>query len=406
MATPTLPPQQALVRIAGPAASLRKAQREFNRASERLAALQQHLAVWQAAADACHQRAAQDLRPVQARLAALQRSTLLWIDAYLQQPTAGEKLPKKHRAKLVAMLRLLAGVLLQAGQDDEVEAAHDRHSQRSHREQQQAQTALAAGALGRAMGDPSLFDGATGSVEDMLQQAGERLRARQVDSGDRADTQAAPPPGQRPSPADKARARDAQALQAAGQSVREVYRRLASSLHPDREADPAERDRKTALMSRVNAAYDRQDLLALLQLQLQATQVDAAHLGAVPDERLRQYTRVLKDQQQVLLHALERLQMPVADLLQQAPGGLAWAPRMLQDALADDIAQTRAALAHLQQDSQALRDARTRPAMLRALQVDDPDDAPDAFEELLLMEMLHDMAAAQAPLRGRGRRRR
>ena len=48
------------------------------------------------------------------------------------------------------------------------------------------------------------------------------------------------------------------------QSIREVYRKLAGALHPDRESDPQERERKTALMQRVNQAYAKNNLLQLL----------------------------------------------------------------------------------------------------------------------------------------------
>ncbi len=47
--------------------------------------------------------------------------------------------------------------------------------------------------------------------------------------------------------------REAEAQQAT-QSVREVYRKLASALHPDRETDERQREAKTALMQRVNQA--------------------------------------------------------------------------------------------------------------------------------------------------------
>jgi hypothetical protein len=49
-------------------------------------------------------------------------------------------------------------------------------------------------------------------------------------------------------------------------SLREVYRRVASSVHPDRETDPAARARKTALMQEANRAYAAQDLLGLLEM--------------------------------------------------------------------------------------------------------------------------------------------
>ena len=48
-------------------------------------------------------------------------------------------------------------------------------------------------------------------------------------------------------------------------SIREVYRKLVSALHPDREPDPQERARKTALMQRVNQAYGSRQFDARLR---------------------------------------------------------------------------------------------------------------------------------------------
>ena len=78
-------------------------------------------------------------------------------------------------------------------------------------------------------------------------------------------------------------------------ALRSIYRQLASALHPDREPDPVERERKSALMSQANAAYERGDLTALLQLQLQAEQVDEAHIAQMADDKLaacRCYSRI------------------------------------------------------------------------------------------------------------------
>jgi hypothetical protein len=46
-----------------------------------------------------------------------------------------------------------------------------------------------------------------------------------------------------------------EAAQGGTQAVREVFRKLVSELHPDRETDPAEHARDTELMQRVNQAY-------------------------------------------------------------------------------------------------------------------------------------------------------
>ena len=399
-------PAEALVRIAGPATRLSKPQKEFNRMVERIGLLRAHLGQWQAAGDACRQRAAVELTPLQQRLAGLQRDMVLWIDSYLAQPPQGERLPKKLRAKLVAMLRMLAATMLQAGPDADVEAAHDRHSPQSHREDLREQADLAAAVLGQAIGDERLFEGEAASVEELLQRAAQRLQEGKDSDDDTLDGHGQPAPGRRPSRADQARARDAKALQEASQSVREVYRRLASSLHPDREPDATERTRKTALMARVNEAYGRNDLLALLAVQLDIEQISADHLATVPDARLRHYVLVLKDQQAALETELAGLQLQVAGQRGDAPGLLGWPAKLLTHALDDDLRQMRQAIAAISEDGEALRDRHTRLGFLRMLQVDDPDDAIDPFEEMLLMQSLQDAMAAPPPkARGRGRRR-
>ena len=80
------------------------------------------------------------------------------------------------------------------------------------------------------------------------------------------------------------------------QSIREVFRKLASALHPDREQDAEERLRKTALMQRVNVAYGNKDLLQLLELQLEVEQIDEAMINTLSEERLKHYNQILKEQ--------------------------------------------------------------------------------------------------------------
>ena len=114
------------------------------------------------------------------------------------------------------------------------------------------------------------------------------------------DAVGAPPPA-RPSPRQQAReARQAAEEKAMSQTVRDVYRKLASALHPDREPDPAERQRKTALMQRVNEAYQANNLLRLLELQIEIEQIDSAHLAGLAPERLKRYTQILRTQLQDL----------------------------------------------------------------------------------------------------------
>jgi hypothetical protein len=94
--------------------------------------------------------------------------------------------------------------------------------------------------------------------------------------------------------------KDAQQKMDANTALRTVYRQLASALHPDREPDETERLRKTALMSEVNAAYDRKNLSELLKLQLQIAQIDSAALSRIADDKLNAMCLLLKEQVEAL----------------------------------------------------------------------------------------------------------
>jgi hypothetical protein len=78
--------------------------------------------------------------------------------------------------------------------------------------------------------------------------------------------------------------------------LKQIYRKLASALHPDREPDEVKRIQKTVLMAQVNAANDKKDLLTMLRLQLQIEQIEPAAIATMADEKLRHYNRMLKDQ--------------------------------------------------------------------------------------------------------------
>lgn len=110
--------------------------------------------------------------------------------------------------------------------------------------------------------------------------------------------------------------RKAQAAQQESKpSVRAVYRKLASSLHPDREQEPAARERKTALMQRVNQAYEADDLLALLELQWEVEQLDASRLAQLQDAHLQRYNLVLAEQLQQLQQAVRDSEQALIEML-------------------------------------------------------------------------------------------
>ena len=139
------------------------------------------------------------------------------------------------------------------------------------------------------------------------------------------------------------------------QSVRDVYRKLASALHPDRAADDADRSTRTALMQRVNQAYERNDLLALLSLQLEIEQVDAAHLAQQTAARVRQFNHVLAEQLAELQAAVEEREMAFCHAINRMPGR-PLDPQRLSVAVGAAKGEMNVALYQLERKRSALRD--------------------------------------------------
>lgn len=79
-------------------------------------------------------------------------------------------------------------------------------------------------------------------------------------------------------------------------SVRSIYISLAKLLHPDLETDPGLKLAKEEEMKKVSAAYEANDLATLLRMEMEWLQKEADHLGRIPEEKLKLYVEVLKDQ--------------------------------------------------------------------------------------------------------------
>jgi PIN domain nuclease of toxin-antitoxin system len=143
------------------------------------------------------------------------------------------------------------------------------------------------------------------SDEELFKRLHAHMAAEVEAEAEATNARAAPAARRRKSAAQQRREADAQL---ATQSVREIFRKLASALHPDRETDPVQREAKTALMSKVNQAYAANDLLTLLELQLQIEQVDAGHIANASAQRIKHYNKVLAEQLSELKTEIDRVE--------------------------------------------------------------------------------------------------
>ncbi|HKW84154.1 MAG TPA: molecular chaperone DnaJ, partial [Burkholderiaceae bacterium] len=242
------------------------AQKTFNRLIRKIEAQRESLRRWVEFVPRHLQRVHAEYEPLERahrdRCAALAR---LFDAAH-----DGPGYTKRERAKLAALVVEICQAQLGGANepDPQLVALHDKHSELSHEETQREEAGMLAGLaeamLGVDLGEPDAFV----SEADVHEAVRAKLDEEQARDAERGSA----PRRQTPKQAAKQAQRD-EAQKAATQSVREVYRRLASSLHPDREPDAGERRRKTALMQQANQAYERGDLLCLLELQIELEQI-------------------------------------------------------------------------------------------------------------------------------------
>ncbi len=382
---PTVQAGQAVLAIPTPAAAQSKAQRAFNRLIGQIGQQRVLLAQWQDFEPRYRQRLATEMAPLEAQLRAARRALVLLLDELLLAPPATPRLAKTQRRKLAAWIPHLASLLLDEGPDAEVEALFDRYSDVAHADLLQADLAGAEAMFSQVLGEDAFKGHQAETMDELLRHAAQHL-AGQAEAGQ----QAGAAPGRR---AEAARQRQQAAAHQAGQSVREVFRKLASALHPDRETDATERERKTRLMQQANQAYQHNDLLGLLTMQLDLEQIDGQHLANLPEARLAHYNQVLREQLDLLLQEVGALVEPYRMAL--GPGSRLPTPAAVDASLTQQLADLRQCAQAIEQDTVLLRDPALRRTVINALALPEADDdEPDAFEMMLMMEALADVPVA------------
>ena len=274
------------------AATLSKAQKAFNTLIKKIDVRRKDLAAWEVAIPAYQTAYTERLIPLRDELLALKVRMVLQLDEALLQ----KGLSQTDRDTMSDLLLHLAGPLMDEQASDELKAAYNRHVPSAPDADSEADLAHDS-ALLREQFEEELridlgedFDLGTATPEDLLQRIhAQAQRQAEADEARRAKRKKTKKQLEKEARAEAAEKDVSQAL-------REVFRKLASALHPDREPDPAERARKTALMQRANQAYDKRNLLQLLELQLELEHIDAAALAGLSEERLKHFNQILKDQ--------------------------------------------------------------------------------------------------------------
>lgn len=160
-------------------------------------------------------------------------------------------------------------------------------------------------------------------------------------------------------------------------SIREIYRKLASSLHPDREQDLVERERKTELMQRVNTAYANKDLLLLLELQLEIEQIDQKSMARFSEEKLSRYNKILGEQAKELQNEIRDIEFRLKRMFHVPKHGKL-KPDMLTEVLVYEVNELHEKIRILQKDIVDFSNAKKLKKMLRSYPLSEEDE--EGFE--------------------------
>ncbi|NMG15002.1 J domain-containing protein [Aromatoleum bremense] len=278
----------------GVSGTLTRNQKTFNRLIKQIEQKRQRLAAWEILLPRYQKKYAEELLPIEAELEGLQLQMVRKLD----QAYGQKGLTRTERKVLAEFIANLVAPLLEKSDDPELKEIYNRHSGSDYDEdlaaEKQQLKEMFEGMMGVGLDDDIDFN----DPESFLRQAHEKM----TEQAEKASAEQASRAARRKKTAKQLAREQAQETEEKeiSASIRDVYRKLASALHPDREPDLAERERKNLLMQRVNRAYESRNLLQLLELQLELEHIDPADLAQMSEDRLKRFNAILKDQSKEL----------------------------------------------------------------------------------------------------------
>ncbi|MDP2819489.1 MAG: hypothetical protein Q8O29_14720 [Polaromonas sp.] len=275
----------ALRLTVGKDARLSPAQLRFNRLLARIEKVKEQMADLETLADAYRPQYSATLTSLEDKKQALMRSMIHKLDECIQG-TGLTAVQKRIGAEILCDLTEALAAL----GDETMQVLHDKYSARSLRDKEQDSIADMRDVMEQMLGQPLKSDEPLDSFDAMMNAMAQHFKET---TGDDQTQRKATGASKKPTVAQK---KAAQQQEDAETVLRKVFRQLVSSLHPDRERDPAEKQRKTTLMSEANVAYGRQDLVALLQIQMRVEQSGVQSFAQLAEEKIEAMTLLLKQQ--------------------------------------------------------------------------------------------------------------
>jgi hypothetical protein len=231
-------------------------QNDFMRLSDAVEAAKAQIESLTALTSAYSTKREAALTKIEAQCLRIKRQTVLFLDARLLDKKG---LSAHQRSMAARVLCSLAAELIDTPYGDGLQEVLTRHELPSpNTESEQDEYAkYDFDALFEKIDQQQSHEAAQRAAAQAVRQAAKQAAKKAVSN--KKTTQAV-----------EAEAAAAALLANREQTIKAIYRRLSSALHPDKERDPVVREQKNSLMVEANKAYAAQDLDGLLRLQKEA----------------------------------------------------------------------------------------------------------------------------------------
>lgn len=348
-------------------AALSPAQKKFNTLIKSINKQRTLLEAWQTTILQCQQQATEKLVPLQQQLGEHQAKFVLLLDQQFTQ----HKFTKIQQDKLSHIILQLTDALINEHQREDLKPLFDKYSEDSFDDLDQASNEYAVEMIKMTLEQQFGLQVEDSDVDvNDIDATMERLQAK-VNQQREAQQSAARK--SKPSKKQAAKvAREAEEAEQVSKSIQTVYRQLTSALHPDREPDPVERERKTELMQQVTVAYGKKDLLKLLELQLAVEQINHAKLGNLAEDRLKHYNKVLNNQLSELKAEVQVQEMRGRSMI-KVPPFAPIVPQHLSICLKQDLQNTHETIAMFKRDLRQFQDVKQLKTWLNSYRLPSPD---------------------------------
>ena len=316
--------------------NMSRLQKQFNSRIKKIRRLKTQIEETEQAMPEIRSLIHQELQPLRDKITSLKAQIVKQLDKAWEM----KFFRHKEKAKLQELIRHNAYELIQAGQDA-LEAIYDKHSPTTYQEEAQMVNESGkqmASAMFKDMFDMDL------DLDDVdmndFGQVSERLFASMEERAQQEEEK------QKNKKKTKAQQKREEKLKAENEHIsktsRAVYTRLVKEFHPDKETDEEQRLWKTEVMKRVTQAYKKDDFFGLLSLEIELMQGHAHDLGELPDDQLKYYNKMLKEQVDELQMQWDAMTNPPPPFdsmapylrdVKHAPTIIRWQKRDLQETL-------------------------------------------------------------------------